>query len=169
MMTSMVPSTMRATMQGCLPAVSQRPANSFPTATDLDGQDIGSNQRRKGSRSRDRSRSNSDSSDRATKSRRKQKNHNVYDCSMRAKVAGSANFLHGLAKSRRGQMIEKIYKRFDVALVADLSSNDISKLLWMQTKVKPTTKVKRASREEVPGFVPSLAPCFGAGRCDQGL
>ena len=60
---------------------------------------------------------------------------------MKAKITSSATFLPSLPKSRRAQLLESLSGRFDAAVTADMSSEDINKLIWLITKLKPLTKI----------------------------
>lgn len=153
MMSGMVPSMMQAAMHGFMPAFPQR-LLCAPSTTPTNLDEVGRGPGRRsstgscrkssvgsGSGSGSGSRSSSSSSSSSASQRKHKKNIPVYDLSMKAKITGSATYLHGLPKSRRGQLVETIDKRFDAALLADLSNEDLSKLLWLQSKVKPNAKL----------------------------
>ena len=60
---------------------------------------------------------------------------------MKATITSSATFLLSVPKSRRAQLLESLSSRFDAAVTADMSSDDINKLIWLLTKLKPLTKL----------------------------
>jgi len=85
--------------------------------------------------------SSSSSSSESTADSCEQKRRQKYNFRMRCKIATSATFISSLPKSRRAQLLEAICSRFDAAVTADMSNEDINKLIWLLTKVKPLTKI----------------------------
>jgi hypothetical protein len=85
--------------------------------------------------------SSSSSSSESTADSCEQKRRQKYNFRMRCKITTSATFISSLPKSRRAQLLEAISSRFDAAVTADMSNEDINKLIWLLTKVKPLTKI----------------------------
>ncbi|CAE8583523.1 unnamed protein product [Polarella glacialis] len=56
-------------------------------------------------------------------------------------VTSSAKLLRSLPKTRLSEALEAIDARFDATVTADLLQASLSRLLWVLTRVKPTTRV----------------------------
>ena len=60
---------------------------------------------------------------------------------MGARITSSATYISTLPKARRSQLLECIDKRLDAALLSDMDSDDINRLLWLMTRVKPCSRI----------------------------